>query len=652
MIHPIAIIPKTSRHSKSEKKIPLHERYIYIYIYMCVCVCSSFICKSQIKTSMSFPIFIISAFCMSYFVEISCENNNIILPITTGSGIVIWLIVDIYMYQSRPPTALSYCKGTCPWMWGELRMGIAYFSMAMMGYIYKIYKDYFIQYILLVFLLLYIFPKFIAYCLLFFGWGRGWWRERRPFMFVNNSPSCLSMEDLLYFMELYGEYILYKNSLVRFRGYSTYLHLFRVKIITAMIALFLWSFPGAIICMLYMIDPGADCDTTSIPVGIWISECIFCTQTIMSMSSLINSILTHRSLKRAFMPELLESLDVEEYEGSMEEGSAKDLYRRREIENECKKCKKVNELCRCKENSKSKEELKNRDCINLDTLTYTMEQIESDHTIKEVRLPGCQLTSAHCTVITRALIGHPSLQELDLGCNNIDDRGAMALFRLLLDRISGGGSGSGCVQPGGKLRTLKLDENKLSVSGRMMWRMAQGELIGSEGEEDIDRLDLSWRDLGVDASLCIQELLLLDIEIRRLDISNSRLGDLGLIIISNAINFSTYLKTLNLDGNLIGCKGLHALSATLKLNDTVESLSLSTFIYYIYIYIDNNCIRKKGCFSLADCLRCNHRLGSVALSYNQLDDEGVYQLGITFFENKMLTYLDLGIYIYIYNHRK
>ena len=110
------------------------------------------------------------------------------------------------------------------------------------------------------------------------------------------------------------------------------------------------------------------------------------------------------------------------------------------------------------------------------------------------------------------------------------------------------------------------------------------------------------------------------------------LGDEGTIHLVNGLKTNHKVKHLDLRGNNIRSDGSTALSQMLKLNSTLESLSLEW-----------NCIGiwETGTQAIADALANNHTLQEIDLRNNKIGPQGIQSLALALKHNTTLKRLDL-----------
>ncbi|KAK7907627.1 hypothetical protein WMY93_016239 [Mugilogobius chulae] len=164
-------------------------------------------------------------------------------------------------------------------------------------------------------------------------------------------------------------------------------------------------------------------------------------------------------------------------------------------------------------------EMTQRDCETL------AQAVKSCKTLKVLHLSLSNINDTQCRLLVKHLLDHPSLTELDFSFNQIGDRGARAIGKLL-NRS--------------KLKTLRLYCNKIQDHG----------------------------------AKAIAHALSTNSTLEELNLGVNRVGDEGGQAIVEALKYNCSLKTLNLASNDVAKQTAFSLSSVLLQNRTLSSISL------------------------------------------------------------------------------
>ena len=152
------------------------------------------------------------------------------------------------------------------------------------------------------------------------------------------------------------------------------------------------------------------------------------------------------------------------------------------------------------------------------------------------------------------------------------------------------------------VKTLDLPTNGISSAGCC----ALGGLLG-ERPAMITRLNLSSNGCGRDACLALAMGLKKNHSLRSLELSKNRVGDDGLDALSGGLEGHRFLQNVELASNFVHDDGVEDLCRGLLLNNSVCRIGLA-----------DNCVGPRGVSALCSCLRTNQTVRDVDLSRNPL----------------------------------
>ncbi|CAM4733630.1 unnamed protein product [Leuciscus chuanchicus] len=277
--------------------------------------------------------------------------------------------------------------------------------------------------------------------------------------------------------------------------------------------------------------------------------------------------------------------------------------------------------------------------------------------LEKLGLRSCDISDRGYTVLSSALRSNPSLRELDLSENNINELGVKMLSALLADpqskleklelrscNISDGGCAvlSSALRSNPSLRELDLSRNNITDSKlkkisplledpqcKLQKLVLRSCNISDEGCADLSsalRSNLSLRELDLSENKItdsgVKELsaLLADprCKLEKLGMRSCWIRDGGCADLSSALRSNpSHLRELDLSENIITDSGVKKFSALLKHPQSkLEKLGLRS------CYISDG-----GCAVLSSALRSNpSHLRELDLSENNITDSGIKQL--------------------------
>ncbi|XDV53593.1 hypothetical protein PO909_022061 [Leuciscus waleckii] len=218
--------------------------------------------------------------------------------------------------------------------------------------------------------------------------------------------------------------------------------------------------------------------------------------------------------------------------------------------------------------------------------------------LEKLGLRSCHISDRGCAVLSSALRLNPSLRELDLSENKINELGLKMLSDLLAD-------------PQFKLEKLGLRSCDVSDGGCADLSSAL------RSNPSLRELDLSGNKITESKLRKISPLLEHpQCKLQKLVLRSCNISDGGCAVLSSALRSNLSLRELDLSGNYFGDSGVKQLSALLKHTQCkLEKLELRACW-----------IRDGVCADLSSALRSNPSLRELDLSGNNIGDSGVDQL--------------------------
>jgi len=273
------------------------------------------------------------------------------------------------------------------------------------------------------------------------------------------------------------------------------------------------------------------------------------------------------------------------------------------------------------------------------------EVFKNDH--QRVRLKSLRLSNNHLTSVAAEslasilLILRGTLEELDISCNRISEKGVAILIQPLLEQGEGKSSlialdlgGNNLKKKAARhlaellrrnktLREVGLGRNKDLAAD--LKKIVHALLENKETK--LARLDLQGNCLGARASAIklLTEMLFKNETISSLDLSSNSLGRQGAIGVASALNYRNQLHDLNLGRNDIGPGGVTGIANVLNEGGTIQG-----YCHLKRLTLDWNQIGDDGCIYLAICLEKNSTLSYLDLSKNHIGSPGALQLSKTF----------------------
>ena len=248
--------------------------------------------------------------------------------------------------------------------------------------------------------------------------------------------------------------------------------------------------------------------------------------------------------------------------------------------------------------------------LNLDL--FKVRKINFDNVI----LSSLLITRKLVSLISRNL---ENLKILSLQNNNINDRYAKLLFISLKYNQN--------------LSILNLNQNQISSRGIIYLDSFL------KNNDSLNTLVLSYNYLGSSGSNILMKILKENenSNLKTLDISYNGIDESGIESLVDYIKINKKLISLFFSGNYFCDKGLNLFSKLLfKDNQNVKKVKLS------YLDISNNSFTKNSCKHINNILYFSSFISSINISYNNLCNEGIYNIFSCINKQSKLISLDLS----------
>ena len=255
--------------------------------------------------------------------------------------------------------------------------------------------------------------------------------------------------------------------------------------------------------------------------------------------------------------------------------------------------------------------------------------------VKSLNLQGNRLRESGAVSIAEGIRGNNSLTYINIGANDINPEGGYAIVDALACNSS--------------ITALNLQKNRLGASLTGLASLCKHHpclkdinisdccLNASVAEKFSKQLtsasilsfNLSNNNLGNDgvASLC---KALYGKPTRYIDLGNVGLTSEGIGGVCELINIAPSLQTLVLEGNQLSADSMKEFSRVLKLNTTIDSLSLG-----------ETGIGDEGVVHLSKALTNRHKIRILDLSDNKITSEGCIMICSVLAKMRRLSELDL-----------
>ncbi|XP_024141150.1 NACHT, LRR and PYD domains-containing protein 12 isoform X3 [Oryzias melastigma] len=239
--------------------------------------------------------------------------------------------------------------------------------------------------------------------------------------------------------------------------------------------------------------------------------------------------------------------------------------------------------------------------------------------LKTLRLVGCELSEISCAVLGSALRSNPfHLEDLDLGCNKLQDSGVEQLAGFLQS-------------PDCRLKALRLDICSVSESGCAA--LVSALMINPS---HLMELDLSYNKNLKDAGLqhLCGYLQNSGCRLKKLGMIECELSNISCAALDTALRFNPiYLEELDLTLNSLKDSGVEQLVGFLQ-NPDCGLTTLKLVLCHM---------SERGCAALASALKSNpSQLENLYLGHNLIEDPGLQHL-CGFLENSSCTLQTLSL---------
>ncbi|XP_075056881.1 dynein regulatory complex subunit 5 [Mixophyes fleayi] len=188
-----------------------------------------------------------------------------------------------------------------------------------------------------------------------------------------------------------------------------------------------------------------------------------------------------------------------------------------------------------------------RDCS---TLAATFKTFRN---LKVFRLHRSKVDDEKVRVLIRSLLDHPSLVHLDLSHNQISDRGARAVGKLLNQS---------------QLQILNLCNNNVRPHG------AQAIAYALSKNNNLSSLNLRLNRIGDEGGQALCNALLQNTSLVTLHLGSNELSEPTVTVLSQVLSQNTSLRSVSLSSNRIGLDGGKQLLEGMSENRTVVEFDL------------------------------------------------------------------------------
>ncbi|XP_042196447.1 NLR family, CARD domain containing 5 isoform X2 [Callorhinchus milii] len=229
------------------------------------------------------------------------------------------------------------------------------------------------------------------------------------------------------------------------------------------------------------------------------------------------------------------------------------------------------------------------------------------------RLRQCAIQAPQLLELLPVIRMYPHLSEIDLSHNDIGDRGAEELGKILQD-VHG-------------LRKLSLESIGTSPAGARMLAMGLGRCL------DIEELNLSQNELGEAGASEMGKVLSQMERLKKINLCRRRTASgssVGGQLLAKGLSNCIKLEEINLDSLELGDSGVQLLAMGLLTMPHLKKLNLRS-----------NSISSRGAAQLADCLRGSTEIEDIDLCDNYIEDLGANKLADVLPNMKHLKKLNL-----------
>ena len=221
--------------------------------------------------------------------------------------------------------------------------------------------------------------------------------------------------------------------------------------------------------------------------------------------------------------------------------------------------------------------------------------------------------------LSEGLVLCTNLHSLDLRCNKIGDKGAIAITRAVKDvelllcnqKITTEGAHT-LIDIKHDVDISSMDFSQIDCAGVALSVFCSN-TCGSH--YNLQLLNFKSRNIKSDAATALAECLKHCMNLQMLDLNSNSIGDDGAKALADGLRHCTNLHTLHLGDNSIGDDGAKALAEGLKHCTNLQTLNLSL-----------NSIRDDGAKALAEGLKHCTNLQTLDLHINSIGDDGAKAL--------------------------
>ncbi|XP_077567215.1 dynein regulatory complex subunit 5 [Stigmatopora nigra] len=180
--------------------------------------------------------------------------------------------------------------------------------------------------------------------------------------------------------------------------------------------------------------------------------------------------------------------------------------------------------------------------------------IQASKTLKVLRLYESHIDDAKCKLLTKHLVGHPSLIELNLSHNVIGDKGAKCVGRILNST---------------KLETLNLSDNVIRDAGAI----AIAEALPANNT--LLLLNLRINRVGDEGGQAVAKALMKNYTLLHLNLAANLVTEPTALTLSEVLLKNKTLKTINLSCNKLGVDGGKALAEAVAQNSSLTEFNVN-----------------------------------------------------------------------------
>lgn len=276
--------------------------------------------------------------------------------------------------------------------------------------------------------------------------------------------------------------------------------------------------------------------------------------------------------------------------------------------------------------------------ISLNGLSILSKQICNHPSLKELHLQANLLNADSCSELSKIIFENTTIKTLNLSNNKINEKGCLLL--------------SDSIRANNAIVHLQLQGNNIEDLGL---KYILNALLESE---IIESIDISNNNLSEESSELIGDFIHNNNSLRSLNISNNEL--LSLHPINSVITENTKLEQLDLGNTALSndevitlCSSLEKRKKLISLNISCNELtneilpsiiSLIKSNLLIKLFLNGNCLDKKGIKSLGEAISEASSIRAFDISMNGIGDDGIQDLVDQIFSQQriQLQYINVG----------